>query len=360
MSRPEKKHHSVIVLGALIFAAYFFVAAQPLGKELSFVPAWVASTTADVQPDPAAGQKIEGDLRPFTLGSRSGYFTPDGALPLCFDNSAGRAVSPGFYETADSTAGKHQFISPDASLKFSANADGIAQFKSGRLFFFNPDNTGVAEFLPTGSFAWKRDFASVLTVFDASRDTFVAGSINGELSILSKKGTPLYEFAPGGSRLPVILGAALSADGRLAASVSGIDPQRFILYERRGQGYKIVYHQYLASDFRRHVPIKVSADNRYVFYEQPGAVAVFDTRTRVTKRVPTQGRLCSVLTEGPRGLVCLLTSGGKGAHFIAIKPLDTVVMDVQFAGTAFFADCSGDSVFLGCDGNLVRVDVKEE
>jgi hypothetical protein len=359
MSRTERKRGSLIVLSVLFFVVYFFVAALPLGKELSFAPQWALSTAVDRQPDPSKPSPV-GDYRLFSMGSRAGYYTVDGDVPLSFDNSSRRAISTSFYQVPASASGSTQFTNLDGKRQFSAQVNGQPQFKADRLFFFNPDNTGVSEVTASGAVAWHREFNSPLTVFDANKDEFLCGSLGGDLSFVSAKGEPIFNFSPGGSRLPVILGVALSQDGSLAASVSGIDPERFLLYERKAQGYKVVYHQNLDSDLRRHLPLKISSDNRFVLFEQADSLSIFDRRTRAMGKVPTRGRLKSIITDGPRGLVCLLTVGGEGAHLIAMKPLDTVVMDVAFPGSTFFADVAGDSIFVGVDGRLARIDVKEE
>lgn len=354
MPEPEKKNHSWIIVAALAAIAYFFLAARPLGKEFTMSPRWATPLEA-VSP----GDRAAKDVRPFSLSGRFGYYGQDGELLLSSVSADSVAISKDLYAEYGVRGTKPVFRRPDGKEAFSLGEAGAPAFVSDRLFLVSPDNASLAEYSLTGGRLWTRDAGSLITCFDANREYSVAGGLDGKLALIGLGGGLAYSFSPGGSRLSVILGCALSPDSSMIAVVSGIDRQRFLLLERRGDGYRVAYHAYLPSDFRRRVLVDFSDDGRYAMYEGDGTLSIMDVRTHETRSLPAAGKILAARSGPIPGTFLVLTDEGAVNRLKAVRGVDTVVADVSFPRADAFLDCLGGSAFLGCGDRIARIDMGE-
>lgn len=359
MPEPEKKNHSWILVAVLATVVYFFAAARPLGKELTFSPKWIADLGS--QPAPAS----DGSARPFFLSGRYGYFRPDGKLLLSAKAADRVAVSSGSYAEYGAKGDPIAFRRADGKDAFVLKEPGLPAFASDRLFLFSRDGTGVSGYSASGARQWSRDSSSVITCFDANGSDAVVGGLDGRLVVVSPDGSLGFDYSPGGSRLQVILGCAISADSSLIAMVCGVDKQRFILLERRSDGYRVAYHAYLKSDFRRRVLVDFSDDGRYVLYEKEGGLSVMDTRTRRTSGIAVSGAVKEVRQSASGNYFLILSADGSSpvagpessATLKVVRAPATEVMEESFSASGFFLDRSGPSIFVGGDDRIVSLEM---
>jgi len=362
MPEPEKKSHTWLIFAALAAIVYFFVAARPLGKELTFSPKWTADVGSPAAP--ASGSAA----RPFSLAGRYGYFSADGKL-LSSATAADRvAVSSGLFAEYGSAGDPIAFHRDDGKDAFTLKDPGLPAFVSGRLFLFSKDGTGISGYSASGARQWSRDSSSVLTCFAANGSDAVLGGLDGRLVVVSPDGSLAFDYSPGGSRLQVILGCAISEDSSMIALVCGIDKQRFILLERRNDGYRVAYHSYLKSDFRRRVFVEFSEDGRYAIYEKEGGLAVLDVSSRKTSGIAVSGVVREVRESASGDFFLVLSDDGSAAgsgsrasaaraRLKVIRAPDTQVMEAAFSATGFFLDRSGDSIFVGGDDRIVSIEM---
>jgi hypothetical protein len=181
----------------------------------------------------------------------------------------------------------------------------------------------------------------------------LTGSLDGIIEILDSTGNRIYYFEPGGSRYAVILGCAISRNGSRIGIVSGIDKQRFILLERfaNTNEYRVVYHEFLETGFRRPVHILFIDEDRRIVFEREGGLGCYSIRSRRAISIPLDGEIAVIEKSGVHGLLFLIISRSmQRKELIGIK----IPQDNMFSGsgdmrnTIFIkAPFRSDDVFLG-------------
>jgi hypothetical protein len=348
--------------------AYFLVCAFPLQKELVLVPAWTKSldqAPASPSPpkNPAATSAAEGAQIPFRLGERFGYFTPDGSILFAEAASYGVAISPDAFATYERLSEGFSIESPEGEVLAHVSSVGYPFFDAGRHFVIGPDQTSVSELTKGGTTAWTYQFTSVVTAFDASSSIAAFGLMDGSIVGLDGSGAVLLNFAPGGSRVAGVYGVAVSPDGVIVAAVTGLDKQRLIVMEKRSAAYRVAYHRYLASDYRRPVAMAFTADGRLLAFESPAGVGVYDrsSRSETVISVPAASRLGLTTREGK--LMVLLSGSGEEKRLVCAALPDRRLFDLPLRAKLAFVDAQSDaqggSIFLGLDQDLVRMDLRE-
>jgi len=283
----------LVAAGAVIAGlSYFLICAFPLQKELILVPIW----TRKVAQAPSApgsfsmkGQATLGGASsgahsstpiPFRLGDRYGYFTAEGSILFAASAPYGVAIASDAFATYDRLSDGFTIESPEGADLARVSAIGYPFFASGRRFVIGPDQATISELTRTGASAWTYRFPSIVTAFDACTSLAVFGLMDGSIVGLDQAGKAMLNFAPGGSRIMGVYGVAASPDGLLVAAVTGLDRQRLVVMEKRSTAYRVVYHRYLASDYRRPVTIAFTSDGRRLEYESPSGVGVYDRAAR--------------------------------------------------------------------------------
>ncbi|HOX49346.1 MAG TPA: hypothetical protein PLG14_09200, partial [Spirochaetales bacterium] len=316
---------------ALAGLVYFFVCARPLPKALVLEPRWArtlgaasgeqaapaagqprpaasTATAAASSVAPAAGAPVaagsaglaaaaplsaspqggfdaDSGWIPYRIAGNYGYFDEEGKVALKAASPFGVALAKGAYVAYDRL--------PESLLLRSASGRELARvaeagypfFSAGRLFVMRPGQSSVAEIGPDGKALWSRDFPSIVTAFDASPGLALFGLMDGSLVGVGADGAELLSFAPGGSRVAGVYGCAVSPDGLMAAAVTGLDRQRLVVLERRSSAFRVTYHRWLESDFRRQVSMAFTEDGRYLAYEIPSGLGVYDREKRAESKI---------------------------------------------------------------------------
>jgi len=353
---------------------YFLVCAIPLQKELILVPSWVrtvSSALADpaaAAPNPAAKGKAASPLMagapiPFRLGDRFGYFRPDGSILFVSPVGYGVALAPDAFAAYDRLSEGFAIKSPNGQDLARVAAPGYPFFAAGRRFVIGPDQASVSELAANGSSIWNYQFPSIVTAFDACPSLAAFGLMDGSLVGLDRSGAAQLNFAPGGSRIACAYGIAVSPDGKLVAAITGADKQRLVVLEKRSAAYRVTYHRYLASDYRRPVYIAFTSDSSRLAYESPSGIGVYDARTRDESvvSVSADSRLGQTARNGE--FMVFLSGTGLERRLVCASSPDRRVADLRVAASQSFvetrSDASGDALFLGLDDKIVRMNIEE-
>jgi hypothetical protein len=342
---------------------YFLVCAFPLQKELVLVPAWTRSlSAAPAAPAPSSPSAPKGggaEPIPFRLGSRYGYFTADGSIMFAGTASYGVALAPDAFATYERLSEGFAIESPEGAILARSAAIGYPFFAAGRRFVIAPDQSTVSQLGKGGAAAWTYQFASVVTSFDASPAIAVFGLMDGSVVGLDGSGAVILDFAPGGSRVAGVYGVAASPDGLLVAAITGLDRQRLVVMEKRSSAYRVAYHRYLASDYRRPVYIAFTPDGSRLVYESPAGVGVYQrsSREETVISVPATSRL-GLTTLGGK-LMVLLSGSGESKRLVCAALPDRRMVDVALKARLAFAETRGNALFLGMDGDIARMDLRE-
>jgi hypothetical protein len=197
---------------------------------------------------------------------------------------------------------------------------------------------------------------------DAAAGLIVTGSLDGTVELLDGNGrlaVPPNE--PGGSRLSVILGCRISRDGSKLAIVSGIDPQRFLLLERFGDSYKVIYHEFLAEGFRREVFLAFVDNDRRVVFERNGGLGIYTIQTRNSVYLPLDGDVYALDGSGENGLLFVITAGGgQRKNLVMIRLPGTKIIAAPFTSESAFLGRQGSRLFIGGGTTMASFDLDKK
>jgi hypothetical protein len=357
------------VLGLL----YLFLFPRPSGKEGYFKAVWSLAVPARPgSPAPAAG--AGGGQSWFQAGRYFGFVRLDGRLLYAAEVLHGVALSElGFINyprVADN------FVFQDTAGRFLYGVRGYGYpvlDPSGELLYtVSTDLTELKRLDRDGEVLWSAGFFSPITTLALSADQCAVGLLDGTLKLLDSGGRIAQDFQPGPSRIPVILGAALSP-ARLAV-LSGIDPQRLTILERRGAEYAPLESLVTGSDLRRAAAMRFTADGRFLAYETDSGLALRDLRGGGSSVLP--GRLLALSSSGAgllavgslegtvSGAVSQGSDGtgsraGTGSRLRILRPLASPLYEQRLAAGDLFLRFLDGVLLLGIPGRLLRVDYLE-
>lgn len=378
MEETGKKRLAIVVI-AFVGIVYFFVCAVPLPKELVLEPRWstaleapvgqAAAPSAPATPQTAtpAGSDLASsrDLISFTLGSSFGYFSPEGKVAFSASMPFGLAISDAGYVAYDQIPASLSLRSPQGLETAKVVEAGYPFYSGRRLFIMRPGQNSAAELGNDGRVLWQRDFSSLITAFASSEDLALFGLMDGSLVGIGKDGSELLSFSPGGSRVAGIYGCAVSPDGQMVAAISGLDKQRIVVLERRTSAYRVTYHRWLDSDFRRPVAMGFTEDGRYLAYERPDGFGVYSCEGRTEARVSSRALKRLGLSIPERNMLIALEGGGEAKSLLCASPKGKRIFSASFGAADGFLAQRGDSLFLGMSqssgaARIVRLDLREE
>ncbi len=359
MSEIKGKQLLWIVAAVLAFIAYFFLAARPLRREPGLVPVWALSLSGDVPAAPASGGG-RGASIPFKLDGRMGYFSSEGRILLSTESGRGSAVAEYAYAKRDPSTGRVRFSAPDGSRILETSAPGYPVLGAGRFLILAGEGQSVAEYGRDGRLLWERDFPSLITAIDVKGGSLAAGCLDGSILVIGPGGAETYRFVPGGSRIQAIYGLALSDDESALAAVAGADKQRFLYIEKKGGAFKVAYHAYLASDYRRAVPIRFASGGTAVYFEQEEGLAAFDVSRKRLSTVSVLGRVAAFGLGSPGAPFAFLSDSGRGLQLSVNLPASLPRLRSPFPGSGAFLAEESAMLFAGSGRALVRLDAREE
>jgi hypothetical protein len=355
----EKKYKRyLLIAGLFLFILYVFIGARPIPPEMVLVPQQITSLESTFPLSLENDQAVETELIPFTLGNRFGYVDIDGKFTLNQVQKGYVSLSPDYwadYNAVPSTIEVHSPYS-DTVITIPDN-QGYPIFLDNRIFIVSNEQQSLREINTAGTTQWVYDFAAPLTVFDVSTGLVLAGTLDGTVELLDNQGTRVFFFEPGGSRLAVIVGCAISDDATKLAIVSGIDQQRFLLLERFGDAitndYKVVHHEFLRGGFRRAVHVMfVDNDNRIAF-EREGALGLYDISNRISTVLPLEGEITAIENSGTDMFLFVITAQSTvQRHLVTVLFPGTVIMEAPFKSESTFLARSSSRLFVGGGSTL--------
>jgi hypothetical protein len=300
----------------LLFVVYFFIASRPIPPETVLSPRWLSSLESDrpILINSAEQSPHEGaePPLPFTLGGRFGYVDTGGRFLL-------NKLKTGEITLSENQWAEYEAEPEGIEIKNIAEETmvnindprGYPLLLDNRIFILGSEQNELSEIDPDGNILWTYDFGAPLTCIDAAAGLVLTGSIDGVIEILDSKGQRIFFFEPGGSRYSVILGCALSRNGSRLGIICGIDEQRFLLLERYGNmggEYKVIYHEFLESGFRRPVYVLFIDQDRRIIFERSGGIGCYNIKSRQGIRIPLNGTIAAVDDSGEQGFFFMICS----------------------------------------------------
>jgi hypothetical protein len=210
----------------------------------------------------------------------------------------------------------------------------------------------------SGETLWDRDFPALMTSVSIQGDFALVGLLDGSLHLLDRRGSPVFEYAPGGSRIPVAVGCALSPDGRRIAAVTGIDPQVLTVLSREGAGFAPVARRVLPDTFRREVRIGFSPDSRLLFLEGRSGAGLFDPGGRSLRWIALPGSLAGTAFPSAGRVAAFASRDGPTGRLVIEPAAGTPVCREEFPARELSVGTIEGQLLLGLDGQLLRIDVE--
>lgn len=356
MNDGKGRRLTLSVLGVVVvILAYFFVFAEPLSPELSAVPQWRIALDVGGAGPAAAGT----GLMAFAAGDRYGYFSSDGQVAFIAEAQDGAPISDASYVSPPS--GK------SAAALRNSRGEEVSTFPaaqpfyaSGRLFSAEGDGTAVSAYDEFGRKAWSYSFPCQLGAFSAGEKLVVGGTVDGWLEGVDAEGRQVFSFAPGGSRLPVVLGVAASRSGAWVAAVTGLDRQRLVVLGRGGTDYRVASHRYLESDFREPVRVIVMEDDRHVLYRRDDGIGVWAVDGSIDTVLPVRADTFDVSLDDSRGVAYIVARRGRKSEIVAFRLPATLLGRIALPDSSEFVRFSGSSAYIGSRTWLARFDFVED
>jgi len=358
LSFAKEKIKYWITLTLVLFIVYTILAAQPVPEETILTPRWLSSLTTDYAASfDDAGEEAEEEKKyPFVLGDQFGYLNARGVaaahqlrksyVAIAEDRWAEYDGTPGIIDVRDPN--NQRLLTINAGAEAGAGGENYPFFLDNRTFLLGGMGNSLSLLAEDGKVLWTYDFAAPLTCIDAASGLILTGSLDGAVELLDLEGRRAFFFEPGGSRLAIILGCRLSADGSHMAVVSGVDDQRFLFLERSGESYKVVYHEFLEDGFRHAVHIAFVDQDRLVAFERQGGLGIYDIKAREGRRLDLPGTLLRMDEEGGAGLLfCVNSLGDRRQELVAVRLPGEVIFKAPFWSDDVFLRRAGDNLFVG-------------
>jgi hypothetical protein len=352
--------------GLLAFIAFIFITPAPIPEETVLKPVWITSLGSNnpvaLGNDPIR-EKEDVALLPFILGDRFGYVGEDGNFVINQIKNGYISMSESHWAEYESTPSSIQVMNPMNESVFLIEAPrGYPLFLDNRTFIVGSEQNFISALNDSGETLWTYDFAAPITCVDAAGRYLLVGTLDGEVILLSPYGVPAFApFEPGGSRLSVILGCAISADASRFALVSGIDEQRFLYLERSGDTYKVIYHEFLGSGFRRPVRIGFIDNDSKIVFEREGGLGIYSIGGRGSVSIVMDGEIAALDDSGDDGFLFVITSQGPDEkQLISIRYPGIIVNEAPFRSGSVFLYRRNKKLYLGGDLSIASFELEKK
>jgi hypothetical protein len=349
-----------LILGLLLFLVYVFAAAQPIPEETVLFSRWISSLKSGIPLKIGDFSAEEDVLIPFQLGDRFGYVNDGGHFLINETRTNFVSISGEFWSEYEAMPSSLIIKDPQTrELLTIEEPQGYPLFLDSKLFLLGKEQNSLTALDSQGGKMWAYDFPAPLTCIDAAAGFVLAGTLDGALELLNSEGKQAIQpFEPGGSRLAVILGCAISGDASYLALVSGIDFQRFLLLERSGDTYRVVYHEFLSEGFRRAVHIAFVDEDRRVVFEREGGIGIYDIASRTVVKLPLDGEITALEKTASNDFFFLITSLGSSKKALtAVRLPGQVILHAPFSSdTAFLARISS-KLYIGGGEKLLSLEL---
>ncbi len=236
----------------------------------------------------------------------------------------------------------------------------ILDERGERLFLLNSESTGLEVLNVESEESWTIEFPTLITSLSFSDDYILLGLLDGMIRIFNNSGELIGDYLETASRIPIILGSAISPDGKDVIALSGIDPQKLLLIRTREPGKAETFTMHLTSDYRREVFIKFSESGRLVYFESGNGLGIFEVESKRITIIPFQGSLIGFDESQHNGIMSVLYKTDSGVELRVCTTRGKVLYSKSFKSEFTHLRHIDDHILLGCDDILLRVDVVEE
>lgn len=353
--RNQRRGRTFWLFLPILLLIYLLLFPHPGGKESLLRPIWARELT----PGTAGPVNADAPTWYFRSADSFGYADLQGNLYYVGRTLHNLSLSDTGFINYGSVPDHVVFMNPRGEFEFSIKSYGYPLLESSGqvLYSINTDRSGLKRIDSEGEILWSKSFATLITTISLVGEHCILGLMDGRALLLDEEGGVLYQHTPDASKIPVLLGAAVSQDRNQIALISGIDPQRLIVVERRAEEFVPAFTQLLDSDFRREVQLRFAAEARFLFYEVENGLGVLDVRKKSSGRFPASGVLQSMDSSAQFSAAAFRLT--EGSRLVIFRPLDSVLLSREVAVRRVYVKVIGRSLILGLNEVLLRADLLE-
>jgi hypothetical protein len=355
MAKKKKRIWLPIVI--LLFLLYVFLAVQPIHLETVLKSQWITSAGTDN----ASHGNVQGMLTPFMLNNRLGYISESGAFAF-------NKVQDEYVSMSDSRWAEYSgipeaidVVSPLNEPLFSiSNPKGYPFFMDDKNFIVGKDQNSISNVDDKGNVRWTYDFDAPITSIDAKANLVFAGLLNGTVLLLDINGNEVFSFEALGSRISIIYACAVSHDGSKLAVISGLDEQRFLLFEQNADSYRVTYHEYIGEGFRRPVQLHFIDNDRRAVFEREGGLGIYDIEKRESSFIPLEGRIYAMDRKGTDNAFFVITSlPDRQKKLTSIRYPGTIMGQAPFKTESAFLSRNDSALIIGGGDTLLSFKIEK-
>lgn len=351
----KRRGRALWLILPIILFLYLVLFPRPVGREMYLRTIWAKS----VSPASMVLSDSVAPRWPFRASDTFGYADLDGNLYYIDRKLHNLSLSDSGFINYGSVPDHIVFMNTRGEFEFSIKSYGYPLLDSSGEFLYsiNTDLSGLKRIDREGQILWSLAFPAPLTSASLAGEECVIGLMDGHLRLIGADGEILYERETGGSRIPVILGTAITEDRQRIALFSGIDPQSLTIVQRRDNEFVTEVAVDLDSDFRREVELTFSPDTRFIYFEVEDGLGALDIRKKIAAEIISPGVLSSVETASDFSAAAFRTE--RGSNLLIFRPPSSVLLSMQLAVPDIFLKIIENSLILGIDGFLLRADLTE-
>ena len=354
MAKEKKKLWFIAVFA--LFIAYFLIAARPIPRETVLKAIWLSSLDSDSpvfldgaahESEHAGDSADQFNVIPFVFGDSFGYVDINGQWAIKNIKQGHLSMSPDKWSEYGAEPSVLEIKNNrNEIIETIDNPGGYPVFLDGSIYIIGSGQNTLSKIDAAGSVIWTYEFTAPITCADAAAGFVAAGSIDGTVEVLNPDGKELFAFEPGGSRYSVILGCVLSRDGTRFALISGIDKQRFLVFERfggAGGDYKIIYHEFLGKGFRRPVHISFIDQDRRIVFERENGLGIYEINSRSGYLIPLDGEVAAIDDGGVDGQLFVIISQPLSEYkkLVGVNLPDKIFVNASFKTNDVFMGGAG-------------------
>lgn len=350
-----KKKLSFYVLLSFIFCIFYIIlAAKPLNTEYEFSPVWKIDISSPQNKEFAETDK----LLHFKLGQNMGYFTEDGAITDSISYPYKSSISESCYTFYNANNSDAAVYAPHGEKLCTINESGFLKIYGGLIFNFLPGGTAFSVYDMNGAKLWDYGGTVPITAFASSDGGTVAGFADGSIRVFKTDGTVRQHFTPGGSDIPVILGAAISPGGDYIAVVSGQKRQRFVLAKIEDAKTKVVMHEFIGESDASQRLVKFSADGSAVYYNSKDMLSAVRIADGYSVHLKIYGQAINM--QESNGCIFILTKDKNKYTVYTVEKFSSLLGHFSFEADTAFILAEKNRLYVGRNTSISCISVDKK
>ena len=280
----KKRRRKISLLFILLL--YILFAPEKENYALKILPAWTSGLKAGNNNDTTV-------LIPFRLEKEFGYISDSGNIVYSNEIFYNVTQNNNYFINYSTITDNLIINRNDGTFITNLKTDGFPFFIGERLFVVSANSKRISEWDMDGKNLFTIENEAELISCDANKDIFVAGFVDGAVTIVDKEKKAEKLLKPELSRINAIYGITVSDDSDFIAMITGIDPQYMIIMKKKNNQYNRFFTYQFADNFRHSRYISFVNSNRYLCFESNKTFYCFDYFSKTLNKI----ELPSVITN---------------------------------------------------------------